>query len=130
LLKILKKKVRKQRLKKFKINKNNVLNFGIIGLKAAESGSLNKNQIESARKVIIKKMNRKVKLWITIGFNVSVTAKPLGTRMGKGKGKITHYCSKVSTGTTIFEILGNNKKLIINALKECKLKLPIKTVIF
>lgn len=117
-------------MKKFKINNTNTLNFGIIGLKAAESGSINKNQIESARKIIIKKTNRKVKIWINIVFNISVTAKPLGTRMGKGKGKITHYCSKVSAGTTIFEILGNNPKLINYALRECKLKLPIKTIIF
>lgn len=123
------KKVRKGRLKKFKIN-NNVLSFGSVGLKAIESGIVNKNQLESARKVLIRKTNRKIKIWINLVFNYSVTAKPLGTRMGKGKGKITHYCSKVSGGTIIFEVLGNNKKILINALKCCKIKLPIKTTIF
>jgi len=128
LLKIFK-KVRKSRLKKYKIN-NNILNFGSIGLKTIESGVINKNQIESARKILIRKTNRKIKIWINIVFNCSVTAKPLGTRMGKGKGKITHYCSKVSGGTIIFEVLGNNKKTLISALKQCKIKLPIKRIIF
>jgi large subunit ribosomal protein L16 len=124
------KKVRKSRLKKFTINTNNQLHFGILGLKAVESGIINKNQIESARKILIKKTNRKIKIWINLAFNYSVTAKSLGTRMGKGKGKITHICSKVSSGSTIFEILGNNKKILVNALKCSKIKLPIKTVIF
>jgi large subunit ribosomal protein L16 len=128
LLKIFK-KVGKGRLKKFKIN-NNILSFGSVGLKAVESGIINKNQIESARKILIRKTNRKVKIWINIVFDYSVTAKPLGTRMGKGKGKISHYASKVTGGTIIFEILGNNKKTLINALKYCKVKLPIKTTIF
>jgi large subunit ribosomal protein L16 len=128
LLKLFK-KVRKGRLKKFKIN-NNELSFGSVGLKALESGVINKNQIESARKILIRKTNRQIKIWINIVFNYSVTSKPLGTRMGKGKGKISHYCSKISGGTILLEVLGNNKKILTNALKFCKIKLPIKTTIF
>lgn len=124
------KKLRKSRLKKYKINTNNELHFGIVGLKAAESGIINKNQIESARKILIKKTNRKIRIWIKLVFYCSITAKSLGTRMGKGKGKITHLCSKVSMGNTIFEILGTNKTVLVNALKCSKLKLPIKTIIF
>ena len=50
--------------------------------------------------------------------------------MGKGKGKIHLWAAKIKGGSTIFEIAGANKKVIINALKYCKFKLPIKTKIF
>jgi large subunit ribosomal protein L16 len=41
--------------------KSNVLKFGTIGLKAAESGIINSRQIEAARQAIVRKIKKKAK---------------------------------------------------------------------
>lgn len=122
------KKIKKGSLKMFSF-KNNILKFGSIGLKANQSGIVNLKQLESARQIITKNTKKKVKIWVKLFFNLSITIKPLGTRMGKGKGKINYWASRVSKGNIIFEVSGSNKKKIINSLIYCKKKLPIKTKI-
>lgn len=118
---------RKSKLKNFKYTSK--LNFGRFGLKALESGSLNFKQIESAKKIITKKTERQSKTWVKISFNYALTKKPLGTRMGKGKGKITFFYAKIKKGAIIFEISGSSTKKLIYALKACQYKLPIKTLL-
>ena len=117
----------KGKIKKFKFK--NSLKFGLVGLKSLQNGTLNFQQIESARKTIIKKTKRKVKIWIQPFLFLPVTKKPIGIRMGKGKGKFSHWITKISQGSLIFEICGSNKKLLILSLLICKSKLPIKTKI-
>lgn len=119
-------KIRKGNLKKSEF-KSNFLKFGKFGLKAAESGILSVNQLESCRQIFSKKTKRKGKIWITVFPYISITAKPIGTRMGKGKGKISHWGAKVKKGNLIIETDGFNKKLLIYSLKSCQTKLPIKT---
>jgi large subunit ribosomal protein L16 len=118
---------RKSRLKNFKYSSK--LNFGKFGLKALEAGSLNFKQIESARKVLSKKTERQSKIWVKISFNYALTKKSLGTRMGKGKGKITFFYAKIKKGCIIFEISGSNPQKLLFALKACQYKLPIKTLL-
>ena len=122
------KKIKKGLLKKFKL-KNNNLTFGSIGLKAKESGVVNLKQLEAAKQIITKKTKKNVKIWVKLFLNLSVTKKALGTRMGKGKGKIDYWASNVAKGNIVFEICGNDKRKMINSLKYCKKKLPIKTKI-
>jgi len=55
------KKTKKGRLRKFEF-KTNKLVFGELGLKAAESGTINSKQIESARQAISRKTKKKAKL--------------------------------------------------------------------
>lgn len=122
------KKIKKGSLKKFKL-KNNNLTFGRIGLKAKESGIVNLKQLEAAKQIITKKTKKNVKIWVKLFLNLSITKKALGTRMGKGKGKINYWASNIAKGNILLEICGDNKKKIINGLKNCKKKLPIKTKI-
>jgi large subunit ribosomal protein L16 len=123
------KKTRKGRLRKLEF-KSNDLNFGTIGLKAAESGIINSRQIESARQAIARKIKRKGKIWIRIFPYLPITAKPTGIRMGKGKGQISHWGARVRGGTVLFEICGVNFSTVLLALKTGGAKLPIKTKIF
>ncbi len=83
------KKFKKSRLRKLEFKANN-LKFGTIGLKAAESGIIKSNQILAAKQIITKKIKKKGKLWVKIFTDLSITSKPIGTRMGKGKGPISH----------------------------------------
>lgn len=123
------KKIRKGKLSNLEF-KSNKLKFGIIGLKAAESGIITARQIEAARQSITRKINRKGKLWIRIYPSLPVTVKPIEVRMGKGKGPVSFWASRVSGGCTLFELCGVTKKTAIAAFRTGGAKLPIKTQVF
>ncbi|MAH60960.1 MAG: hypothetical protein CMF42_01540 [Legionellales bacterium] len=40
-----------------------------------------------SRRVIVRTLNKKTQFWINIKCNTPLTKKPVGVRMGKGKGK-------------------------------------------
>lgn len=111
----------------FKANK---LSFGEIGLKSTVSGTITARQIEAARQSITRKIKRKGKIWIKIFPHMPVTSKPTESRMGKGKGSVSHWCAYVKGGTTLFEICGVSKSIAIEALTSGSSKLPVKTKIF
>ena len=123
------KKVRKGRLKKLEF-KANTLQFGELGLKAEIAGIITARQIEAARRAIVRKIKRRGKIWICIFPNLPITAKPAESRMGKGKGSVSHWVSRVGSGTTLFEICGVPHHIALDALQSGSKKLPIKTKIF
>lgn len=123
------KKIQKSRLKKLEL-KVNTIQFGEIGLKAQISGIITAKQIEAARQAINRKTNRKGKIWIRIFPDLPITSKPTESRMGKGKGALSHWAAKIKGGTTLFEICGVSTRLSIEALKAGANKLPIRTKIF
>ena len=122
------KKTRKGKIRKFN-HKNSRLIFGTVGLKSTESGLISSRQLESARQAINRKLKRKGKIWIRIFPVNPVTSKPNESRMGKGKGNLSYWCAKVSSGTIVFEICHRNIKDSIVALYSGKSKLPLKTKI-
>jgi large subunit ribosomal protein L16 len=122
-------KIQKGKLKKFNF-KNNKIQFGEIGLKAASSGTINARQIEAARKAIVKKIKRKGKIWICIFPDLPITSKPTESRMGKGKGSVSHWVARVKGGTTLFEVCGVPQNIGIEALIAGSKKLPVKAKIF
>jgi large subunit ribosomal protein L16 len=123
------KKIRKGKLSKLDFKANN-LKFGEIGLKSKKSGLISARQIEAARRSIIRKIKKKGKLWIRIFPHLPITSKPIESRMGKGKGAISHWVSRVKGGTVLFEICGVPKNVAKEALKSGSSKLPIKTCVF
>lgn len=127
-LKFKKTRKRRQNTKfEFKANK---LAFGDIGIKSVMSGTITARQIEAARQTIARKIKRKGKIWIRIFPHMPVTSKPNESRMGKGKGSVSHWCAYIKGGTTLFEICGVSKNIAIDALKSGSSKLPVKTKIF
>jgi len=88
------------------------------------------HQIEAARRTIARKIKRKGKIWIRIFPDLPITAKPIESRMGKGKGAVSHWVARVRGGTTLFEICGIPRHTAVEALKAGSRKLPIKTKIF
>jgi large subunit ribosomal protein L16 len=74
-------------------------------------------------------MKKRGKLWINIVTNLSITSKPIGSRMGKGKGSISHWATQISSGSILFEICSSNHNISFLALKIAGSKLPIKTKI-
>lgn len=123
------KKIRKGTLKKLEYKANSI-KFGEIGLKASSSGIITASQLESARRIITRKIKRKGKLWLRIFPDFPVTSKPKESRMGKGKGSVSHWAVKIKSGVTLFEICGIPINAAVVALKAAGKKLPIKTLVF
>ncbi len=105
------------------------LNFGTFGLKALEPERITSRQIEAARRAITRCMKRQGKVWIRIFPDVPVTSKPLGVRMGKGKGAVDFWACRVKPGRIMFELDGVKEELANEALTLGASKLPIKTKI-
>jgi large subunit ribosomal protein L16 len=102
---------------------------GDVSIIALERGFLEKNTLESVRRVITRELNRSGKINIPLAFNTPFSAKPSGIRMGKGKGKISKNIARVSVGTILLEINTYNDTNAAKALKKALHKLPLKTEI-
>jgi ribosomal protein L16/L10AE len=50
--------------------------------------------------------------------------------MGKGKGSVSHWATKVGGGTVLFELCGVTLNVAITAFQTGGAKLPIKTKVF
>ena len=107
----------------------NSLAFGDIALKAVEAGRINSRQIEAARITSTRKIKRQGKLWIRVFPAKPLTAKPLETRMGKGKGPVDQWVMNIKPGRIIFEMAGVEESLAREALILAMHKLPFKTKI-
>ncbi|MFQ9492055.1 MAG: 50S ribosomal protein L16 [Bilophila wadsworthia] len=102
--------------------------FGDIGLKT-EHGKLTNQQIEAARIAMMRHIKRGGKVWIRVFPDHPVTAKPLETRQGSGKGAPVGWCAPVKPGRILYEIKGVSLELAKEALTRAAHKLPVKTVI-
>ena len=105
----------------------NKVSFGEYGLKATERGRVTARQIEAARRAMTRKVKRGGKIWIRIFPDVPISSKPLEVRMGKGKGNVDYWCSKVQPGTVLYEMEGVSEELAREAFRLAANKLPIKT---
>ena len=110
-----------------KANSGSIISFGKFGLKALSNCRIKENQIEAARKVINNSLNRAGKLWINIFPNFPVSKKPVEVRMGKGKGEISFWVSKVKSGKVIFELDSVTYAQAKIAFSKASAKLPLKT---
>jgi len=104
------------------------LNFGGYGLKAMSPGRIKARQIEAARRAITREMQREGRVWIRIFPDVPVSKKPAEVRMGKGKGSVEFWVSRIHPGRILFEVDGVNEDVAKNALLLGAAKLPIKSL--
>jgi len=109
--------------------RGNKIEFGDIALKAIEGGRIDSRQIEAARVTMTRKVSRTGKTWIRVFPDKPLTAKPLETRMGKGKGAVDKWVMNIKPGRVIFEMAGVEETLARAALTLAKHKLPFKTKI-
>ncbi len=105
------------------------VSFGEYGLQALEPGWVTARQIEAARRVIVREMKRRGKVWIRIFPAKPYTHKPPETRMGSGKGNVEYYVAVVKPGRIMFEISGLPEDLANQALKSAQYKFAIRTKI-
>jgi large subunit ribosomal protein L16 len=101
--------------------------FGEFGLQATTHGLFSARQIEAARKVIAHTTKRVGRTWIRIFPDHPLTKKPLGVKMGSGKGDIEQYVAKIKPNRVLFEIGGVSEELAREALRKAGHKIPMRT---
>ena len=84
------------------------------------------NQIEAARIAMTRYIKRGGQVWIKIFPDKPVTDKPLGVRMGSGKGAPEYWVAVVKPGRVMFEIAGVPEETAREAMRLAMHKLPIK----
>ncbi len=103
--------------------------FGDIAIKAVEHGRIDSRQIEAARVAMNRHIKRAGKIWIRVFPDKPLTAKPIETRMGKGKGSVDRWVMNIKPGRIIYEMAGIEDGLAREALALAQSKLPFKTKI-
>ena len=106
--------------------RGNKISNGEFGLVAAEPCWIRSNQIEAARVAMTRYIKRGGKVWIKIFPEKPVTHKPMGVRMGKGKGALEYWVAVVKPGRVLFEIAGVPEETAREALRLAMHKLPVK----
>jgi large subunit ribosomal protein L16 len=103
--------------------------FGEWGLQATEPCWMTSRQIEAARRVLVRYIRRRGKIWIRVFPDKPFTKKAAETRMGNGKGAVEYYVAVVRPGRMLFEMGGLPEEEALEALRLAGHKLPIKTKI-
>lgn len=101
--------------------------FGSFGLKSLGTKWITAQQIEAARRAIIRHTKQKGKLWIRIFPDKPITKKGTEVPMGGGKGSVEGYVYPIKPGRIIFELEGVPEEVARRAFKLASDKLPIKT---
>ena len=106
--------------------RGNKVSNGEFGLQALQPAWITSNQIEAARIAMTRYIKRNGKVWIKVFPDKPVTKKPLGTRMGSGKGAPEYWVAVVKPGRVMFEIAGVTEEQAREAMRLAMHKLPIK----
>ena len=101
------------------------VNFGEFGLQATEGGWISDKQIEAARVCMSRYTRRGGKVWIRIFPQLCKTKRPIGLRMGSGKGSPDSWVAVVKEGRVMFEIGGVDEAAARKALSLASYKLPV-----
>ncbi|MCF6764634.1 50S ribosomal protein L16 [Thiotrichales bacterium 19S3-7] len=103
------------------------VSFGDFGLKATGRGRITARQIEAARRAINRYIRRGGKIWIRIFPDKPITNKPLGVRMGSGKGSVEYWVAQIQPGRVLYELKGVNEEVAREAFRLAAAKLPVST---
>mgnify|MGYP000881607259 FL=1 len=110
-----------------KATRGNRVTDGEYGIQAVTGALVTGNQIEAARIAMTRYIKRGGKVWIKIFPDKPVTSKPIGTRMGKGKGNVEFWVAPVKPGRIMFEMGGVTEEVAREALRLAGNKLSVKT---
>ncbi|MBN2594791.1 MAG: 50S ribosomal protein L16 [Sedimentisphaerales bacterium] len=111
---------------KGKATRSNHVTFGDYGLQSLEESWISGKQIEAGRVAATHFLHREGKVYIRIFPHKPVSAKPLETRMGKGKGEPAFWVACVRPGNVLFEIGGVDEDVAKRALLRVSHKMPVR----
>jgi len=104
--------------------RGNVVSFGDFGLQVLAGGWITGRQIEAGRVAATHFLHREGKVYVRIFPHKPVSAKPLETRMGKGKGEPDRWVACVRPGTILYEIGGVEEDVARQAMLRVAHKMP------
>jgi len=108
--------------------RGSTVSFGEYAIKALECAWVTSAQIESARIILSRRINRGGKLWIRIFPDKSITKHPAEARMGKGKGEVEAWVAVVKRGAILFELGGIPEDYARASFRLVSFKLPCQTI--
>jgi large subunit ribosomal protein L16 len=106
--------------------RTNSVAFGEYGLQALESHWITARHIEAGRVAATHFLHREGKVYLRLFPHKPVSAKPLETRMGKGKGEPEFWVARVRPGMVVFEIGGVGEDVAKQALVRVAHKMPVR----
>jgi large subunit ribosomal protein L16 len=109
-----------------KATRGNTVAYGEFGLQSLEPGWITGRQIEAGRVSATHFLHREGRVYIRIFPYKPVSAKPLETRMGKGKGEPKEWVAPVKPGTVLFEVGGIEEDTAKAALRRVAAKMPVR----
>ena len=104
--------------------RGNFVAYGDYGLQVMEPGWITARQIEAGRMCATHFLHRQGRVIIRIFPHKSVSAKPLETRMGKGKAEPSYWAAVVKPGVILYEIGGVEEEVARAALARVAHKMP------
>ncbi|KAF8975978.1 mitochondrial ribosomal large subunit component [Entomortierella lignicola] len=109
--------------------KGTFVEFGEYGLRIKEGARLTAKQIQAAHTTIRRKIKtvKGSQIWTRVFPDIPVTSKGGESRMGKGKGSVDYYATRVGINRIIFEIGGGGirREHAKEALRLASAKIPV-----
>jgi large subunit ribosomal protein L16 len=106
--------------------RGNYVAYGDFGLQSLEPGWLSAEAIEAGRITAAHSVRGEGRLYIRVFPHKSVTAIPLETRMGKGKGEPEFWAAVIRPGQILFELSGLPEPAARDTLAKVAYKMPFK----
>lgn len=106
--------------------RGNKVSYGEYGLQVLAPGWITARQIEAGRVAATHFLHREGKVYIRVFPDKPVSAKPLETRMGKGKGEPEQWVARVRAGRMLFEIGGVEEYVAKLAMTRIAAKMPFR----
>jgi len=106
--------------------RGNTVAFGDFGLQSMDLAWVTAKQLEAGRVAATHYLHREGRVYIRVFPDKPVSAKPLETRMGTGKGDVEDWVAVVKPGTVLFEVGGVDETTAKNAFRRVAAKMPVR----
>jgi large subunit ribosomal protein L16 len=99
---------------------------GDFCLASQETGYLMDKHLEIGKKTLKNFLGKKGSIWVNFFPSKPITSKPVGVRIGKGKGAVSAWIVPLTAGSVVFELKNVLEVKAKQALSLLRKKLPIK----
>ncbi|OQB85016.1 MAG: 50S ribosomal protein L16 [Planctomycetes bacterium ADurb.Bin126] len=106
--------------------RGNTVSFGEFGLQSQDSAWITAKQLEAGRVAATHFLHREGRVYLRVFPDKPISAKPLETRMGKGKAEVAGWVARIKPGTIMFEIGGVEEEVAKEALLRVAHKMPVR----
>ncbi len=109
-----------------KATRGNTVAYGEYGIQALGCKWITARQIEAGRVAATHFLHREGRVYVRIFPHKPISAKPLETRMGKGKGEPAQWVARVREGTMLYEVGGVEEDVARQAMVRVASKMPVR----